>query len=107
MNRIKELRDSAGIRQVDLARALCMSRSAIAMYETGQRALSTDIVVRLCQFYNVSADYLLGLSDDRGSAATPTGGADGRLVMDISALSPENRQRLEDYLRLLLSSQEK
>ena len=60
MNRIKELRQQNGWLQSDLATRLQTSRQTIGNYETGQRQLDPETILKLCEIFDVSADYLLG-----------------------------------------------
>lgn len=60
MNRIKELRQQNGWLQSDLAARLQTSRQTIGNYETGQRQLDPETILKLCEIFDVSADYLLG-----------------------------------------------
>jgi len=46
-----------------LANALSVSVSNISFYESGKSVPSAEIVFKLSQYFNVSADYLLGLSE--------------------------------------------
>ena len=67
--RMKLLRQDAKLKQVDAAKALGISISAYCRYEYGQR--EPEAMARL---YHVSADYLLGITDDltwRGPADEP------------------------------------
>ena len=41
------------------------------VYEKDQSVPGAEVVIKLCQTFNVSADWLLGLSDDRGGSAAP------------------------------------
>ena len=63
--RLKELRDfsSPHLRQEDVGKATGMSQRKISRLEKGDVQPTPDEIVRLCKFYNVSADYLLGLTD--------------------------------------------
>jgi len=65
MNRIKELRLEAGMKQQDLADRLQLARSLVSKYESGFVDLSTDVIRQLCEIFGVTADYLLGFSDLR------------------------------------------
>jgi transcriptional regulator with XRE-family HTH domain len=62
MNNIRSLREERGIRQEDLGKALFLGSSAISALENGKRVLTEDVIIRLCNYFNVSADYLLGRS---------------------------------------------
>jgi len=58
--RLKALRISKNLNQNSLANAIGIGKSAISMIETGQRAVSVDILVALADYFNVSLDYLTG-----------------------------------------------
>lgn len=59
-NVLKQLRQSFGMKQDELALRLGISRSRISMYETGQREPDFETLERLADFFNVDLDYLLG-----------------------------------------------
>lgn len=60
---IKELRESAGESQEQLANALnAPNRETIARWENGSRDLKREHIIAIAQHFNVSADYILGLS---------------------------------------------
>ena len=61
--RLKELRLSKNLTQTALANQTGISQSAINKWELGQRKITQDYIVILCEYFNVSADYLLGLID--------------------------------------------
>ena len=61
--KIRELRKHYDYTQNDLAKALCLQREVYRRYETGQREIPFYIVIRLANFYNVSLDYIAGLTD--------------------------------------------
>lgn len=71
-DRLKELRQERKLTQSDLANMLGIGRSAVAMYERGQRIPRYKTICFLADFFNVSADYLIGKSGSRhGSILTP------------------------------------
>ena len=61
--RIKELRKEKGITQKELAKAVNITQSNIARYETGQQEPKATNIIALADYFNVSADYLLGRQD--------------------------------------------
>lgn len=63
IERLKQLRLERGITIKEVASNLEMTVSAYAHYEQGRREPSIDILKRICQFFDVSADYLIGLSE--------------------------------------------
>lgn len=61
--RLRELRDWADMSQAEVADALGVTKSSVSLYERGVNLPDADVVAGLARLYNVSADYLLGLSD--------------------------------------------
>jgi transcriptional regulator with XRE-family HTH domain len=66
--RIKECRLAKGLSQEDLAKLLGKSRTNVVNYEAGRTTLPGSVIVDLANIFEVSTDYLLGLSDDPYSA---------------------------------------
>ncbi len=62
--RMKELRLERGLTQNEPAAVLRTSREAYSMYENGKRQLSCQALAQLAQFYGVTTDYMLGLTND-------------------------------------------
>ena len=60
----KELRQEKEISQAKLAKILNISQSAIAKWELGKTEPTLSNIISICTCFDVSADYLLGLSDD-------------------------------------------
>ena len=60
--RIRELLDSRDTRTEDFAKAVGISSSAVRMWYTGYARPDIEKIPAICKFFNVSADYLLGLS---------------------------------------------
>lgn len=60
--RIRNLREDHDLKQKQVAEYLNCSQQVYSNYELGQRDIPTDILIRLSAFYNVSVDYLLGLT---------------------------------------------
>lgn len=67
MNRIKELREEKGLSQEELGKHLNVQKSAVSKYEKEHVSLNNDLIRELVKLFNVSSDYLLGISDDRDS----------------------------------------
>lgn len=62
-DRLRELRDARGLTQVQVAKLLHTSHSTINGYENAHKMPSIDRLRSLAAFYNVSADYLIGLDN--------------------------------------------
>lgn len=60
--RIKNARKTAGYSQEQIADELEINRTSISKYETGVQEPNLETLAKLAQFYNVSIDWLLGVS---------------------------------------------
>lgn len=65
MNRIAELRKEKHLNQIGLAMKLNISQYMVSSYETGRHQPTTDMLIELADFFNVSIDYLVGKSEVR------------------------------------------
>ena len=62
--RLRELRSQKGVPQKIIAELLKVTVTQISDMENGKIATTMSRLYTLCEYFNVSADYLLGLSDD-------------------------------------------
>lgn len=63
--RLRELRASKKVTQKQAAKDMGLSERAYQHYELGEKEPSLGNIVKLADFFEVSADYLLGRSDER------------------------------------------
>ncbi len=63
MNRIRELRERKGLRQIDVAEATGIDQKTLSNYETGKTNPDSYALIRLADFFGVSIDYLVGRCD--------------------------------------------
>lgn len=61
--RIKDLREDADKSQAEIAKILGTTQSYYAQYESGKRAIPFERIIVLAKYYNISLDYLAGLTD--------------------------------------------
>ena len=67
IRRIRDLREDHDYTQEYVASYLGMKQSQYSRYERGLRDTPTDVLIALVKLYNVSADYILGISDNSTS----------------------------------------
>lgn len=79
--RLKELREKCGLNQSDFAEKCGTSRGSISFYEKGERLPDIETIFNMAKHFNVSADYLIGLSDVSTKNETI------RNVADVTGLS--------------------
>ncbi len=95
-NRIRNLRTDRQLTQKALGAVIGVNPATVSLYESGHRQPSQEILVTIAKFFDVSVDYLLGLSDARGP---------GSLILrdaGIGADLPEEaKKQLEVYAEFL------
>ncbi|MBR1810296.1 MAG: helix-turn-helix transcriptional regulator [Clostridia bacterium] len=64
IKRIRDLREDSDKTQQEIADILGTSQTMYARYERGTNELPIRHLIKLCNYYNVSADYILGLTND-------------------------------------------
>jgi transcriptional regulator with XRE-family HTH domain len=62
--RIRDLREDRDLKQREVAAFLNCSQQVYSNYELGQRDVPSETLIRLSRLYNVSVDYILGLTDE-------------------------------------------
>lgn len=65
MNRIRELREAASLRQIDVAKATGIDQKTLSNYETEKTNPDSYSLIQLADFFGVSIDYLLCRSENR------------------------------------------
>ena len=97
MNRIRDLRLSFGMKQVELAKALSVSQAALSGYETGKYEPDFETLKKIADYVSVSVDYVLGRDESEPSAEQGHGPSKDSLMAAFwggeKDLSPED---LED-----------
>ena len=61
--RIRDLRNDHGLTQEQVAKILNVKQNTYCQYEIGVVNYPLDVVIKLAECYNVSVDYLVGLTD--------------------------------------------
>ena len=62
-NRIRQLREDRDLRQIDVAEKTGIDQRTLSNYETGKTNPDSYAIIKLSQFYGVSCDYLLGVTE--------------------------------------------
>lgn len=104
--RMKLLRVESDRKQKELAISLNCSNAAVSSYEKGRNEPSLDTLIKIACFYNVSTDYLLGITDlpdpvDKRPYLISKGYSVSRFLKLLKRLSAKNRVFLAYGLRLL------
>ena len=62
--RIRNLREDKDLYQKDISKILEISQQYYSDYENGKRPIPVTYLIKLAEFYNVSIDYIVGLTND-------------------------------------------
>ena len=105
--RLKQLRQRHKLTQSELAEILGLKPTAISNYESKRNEPSFDKLIALSKYFDVSCDYLLGISD----AYLPVGGEVlDKDIVDFfnlyQQLSQESANELKSYVEYLIYKQE-
>ena len=92
--RLKTVREENKLSQADLSRVLNVSPSTVGMWEQGRREPNYDTLSKLSQFFNVSADYLIGNEKHSDAETIEEKG----LLTDYRSLTSEGRKTLLNVL---------
>jgi transcriptional regulator with XRE-family HTH domain len=101
--RIRQLRAERGCSQGELATRLGGDPGQISRYETGKISPSVDVVVKLAEAFDVSADYLLIDGTARRPLRAPVDLLGERLAQ-LDQLTPEDRAALIHILDHMLAN---
>lgn len=107
------LRNSKGLNQEEIAKALGVSKSTIAMWETGKRFPSISIFEKIADFFDVDYNYLYGKTDIMRSSVTNNDNSEQKwkgLVLDykkrklsnlIDELNDEGQDKAIEQVELI------
>lgn len=89
--RIKELRRSLGLNQVEFGRLINVTKQCVSNWENGNIQPSIDMVIKISKTFSVSADYILGLSNEQ--------------TLDVSGLTNEQILHIQHIINDIRSIQ--
>lgn len=89
-NRIKDLREDRDLLQTDVAKAVGIDQRTLSNYETGKTCPDSYAIIRLAEFFGVTCDFLLGVTDRNLKNAD-----------DLSAEIDDIKRRLDDIKKFL------
>jgi len=100
--RLNELRKDLGLKQKEISEILFISYRSYCAYERDETEPNDETKAKLARFFNVSLDYLVGLTD------TPHPIRQGDEYIRLPrALSDDSRKELKNYITFLLQKDKK
>lgn len=103
----KYLRKEKGLSQIELAKALKVSKACISMIEIGKNEPTANTLIRYADFFCVSTDFLLGREDDFGNITLTTSSApalsqeENNLLTDFRSLPRQEKAQASEYVHFL------
>ena len=92
---LADLRKKKGVSQRKAAADLHISQALLSHYENGAREPGLPFLCRACDYYGVTADYILGRSADEGRSSAPSPAVLMELASNMRALA----EKVESYAR--------
>lgn len=65
LNRLRDIRKDRDLLQTDIAKVLNTTQCQYSLYENGIRSMPIEKLIILAKYYDVSVDYILGLTNER------------------------------------------
>lgn len=104
-DRLKIARERCGYSQLEASMKVQISNRALSRYETGVSQPDPTTLCTLAMLYEVSTDWLLGLTDEMRPAAAGTSRSrpllSDELIRSMVKLSPSSKEKLESYVEML------
>ncbi len=102
MNRIQQLRKEKGMSQDNLSAFLEVAQVTVSQYESGRSYPSVSVLLKMAEFFDVSTDYILGLSDIRGVLKSGiTTDDEAEVINNYRSLPPSERALVRAYMQAL------
>lgn len=102
--RIRELREDSDKTQREVADYLGTPYQYYSVYEKGGSEISFERAIALAKYYNVSLDYIAGLTDvKQNSSVNAVPESERELTKSLRRLSPGERKHLADFLSSLIA----
>ncbi len=112
MNRLKELREQRCFTQDRLAQEIGTSQQTISRIEAGKALIPMDLAINASQYFNISVDYLLGLTNERHNQVIRNRLQHciinyEEIIEDLASLCPEYQSTVHLMIKTLKAEQER
>ncbi len=108
MIRLRELRESRGLKQTAFAKAFGVAQNTVSNWENGNRILDVDTAAKIADFFNVSVDFLLNRTNNPKQQASLDNideeRLDEELIDALCKLNDEELNQVTSFVQFLLSS---
>lgn len=97
---LAQLRQEKGLSQRQAAVELGVSQALLSHYETNAREPKLDVVIKLCNYYSVTTDYMLGLTDERKGGAAKLAAEVSEIVNSVEVLKKAEEELMNKLKNL-------
>lgn len=103
---IRSLREDKDLTQANISEILGIVQQTYSTYETGESEIPSRHIKTLAIFYHISADYLLGITEYKGTVSDINEAVSdnitlGKLLSDIMELDKDSKRAIVEYVKLL------
>lgn len=71
MNKLKELRKRKGLTQIDMAKIFHITQASYSLWESGKTKIDNESLEKISEMFNVSTDYVLGITEKSSAIKIP------------------------------------
>ena len=102
--KIRNLREDSDLTQKQVAEKLFLHLTQYRRYECGESEVPLNIAINIAKLYNVSLDYIAGISEDkRGLTKSSFSSDETTLIQSFRSLNPTDKGRILERIEMLKS----
>lgn len=103
--RIRDLREDSDKKQAEIAEYLGTTKQYYSLYEKGSNEIPFERAIALSKYYNVSLDYIAGLTNDKRGLTNSTLTREQRELLNIAdKLSASGKKEIIELLRAMINT---
>ncbi|AAK79526.1 transcriptional regulator with XRE-family HTH domain [Clostridium acetobutylicum] len=97
--KLKAARENANLKQSDVAKIIGSTFQKISSFETGRTRVDLETLIRLCEIYNVDADYILS-TDKKNSNNLTLKPEESNLIVKFRQLPDSVKEDITDFINM-------
>ena len=94
--RIREVRQKAGLNQTEFAEIIGTTKNQLSKYETSTQDTPTKVIISVCEKFNVDANWLMGLDREVVKVEVVPGKKPVYMERDMIKIDPIAKKKFED-----------
>jgi len=116
-DRLRMARERKGLSQIEVYKLTGIGNKSLSRYENNMASPDPEIIKKLIETYDVSADFIMGFSDTMGQTYSSNQTNKNKIIKDLNpneteilkkfdSLSPEAKEKAAEYVGMLKTLQE-